>query len=68
MDQYMAMWSFKAYSTVIKKNKVLQYTTSCVNPKHNFESMKLDTKDETYGIILHKVQTLMKLSMLVEAR
>ena len=62
----MAMWSFKAYSTVIKK-KVLQYTTSCVNPKHNFESMKLDTKDETYGIILYKVQTLIKLPMLVEA-
>ena len=50
-----------------KKNKVLQYTTSCVNPKHNFESMKLDTKDETYGIILYKVQTLIKLPMLVEA-
>ena len=47
---------------------MLQYTTSCVNPKHNFESMKLDAKDETYGIILNKVQTLMKLSMLVEAR
>ena len=34
-----------------KKNKVLQYTTSCVNPKHNFESMKLDTKDETYDVV-----------------
>ena len=51
-----------------KKNKVLQYKTSCVNPKHNFEFVKLDTKDETYGIILYKVQTLMKLSMLVEVR
>ena len=37
-----------------------------MNPKHNFESRKLDTKDETYCIILYKVQTLIKLSMLVE--
>ena len=41
-------------------------TTSWVNPKHNFESKKLDTKDATYCIILYKVQKLIKLSMLVE--
>ena len=39
-----------------------------MNPKHNFKSRKLDTKDETYCIILYKVQALIKLSMLVEVR
>ena len=47
---------------------MLHYTTSFVNPKHNFKSRKLDTKDETYCIISYKVQTLIKLSMLVEVR